>query len=417
MNSTVLIILISLLFSAFFSGMEIAFVSSNKLRFEIGRQKNHLVSSLLTIFYEHPDQYISTILVGNNIALVVYGIEAAHLIKPWLLVFTNNVALIGLAQTLISTFLILLVGEILPKMMFRINANFWMNVFAVPMFFIYVLLYPISLFMRSLSVSLMKLAGVSVEERTTPILGRVDLDYLVQESVDAQPADAQIEHEVKFFQNALDFSKVRLRDCMVPRTEIEAVDYEASIEELQARFVSSGCSKILVFKESMDNIVGYVHQIELFSNPTRWQDRLILAPIVPETMAANKLMNMMLLKKKSLAVVVDEFGGTAGIVTLEDVVEEIFGEIEDEHDTQEYVEKQLDDHTYVLSGRLEIDALNERYGWQLPVSEDYQTLAGCILQTVQAFPKQGEECVVAGYKILILKSSQNKIELVKLIIP
>lgn len=413
MTTTILLILITLLFSAFFSGMEIAFVTSNKLRLQMDMQKETLASSILSIFYAHPDRYISTILVGNNIALVIYGMQMAELLEPFLETFLPNAALVGVGQTFVSTVIILITGEFLPKMIFRINSNGWLRFFAVPLLLFYILLYPISIFMSWLSEMLMRLFRVPVGKTDQYLVGRVDLDRLIHESIET--AEEDVENDIKFFQNALDLSKVKLRNCIVPRTEIEAVEYDCSVEELRERFVETGYSKLLVYQNNIDNIVGYVHSNELFTKPERWQSQIILAPIVPETMAANKLMNMLLLKKKSIAVVVDEFGGTAGIVTLEDIVEEIFGEIEDEHDTPEYVEKQISDHEYIFSGRLEIDYLNETFDLSLMVSEDYLTLAGLVLHVYQGFPQVGEQIKLDGYTLKIIKATKNKIELIKLI--
>lgn len=412
MTSVILVIVLSLLFSAFCSGMEIAFVSSDKLRFELERQKHTLASSIQEIFYNRPDKYISTILVGNNIALVVYGIKMTELLSPWLHI--QNPALLAFTQTLISTSVVLVVGEFVPKMLFKLNPNGWMRVFAIPMLLTYIILYPFSSLMSWLSRSIMRLFGIRSREEGAYNPGRVDLTSWLEQSVD-NVENKEVEKEVRIFQNALDFSKVRLRDCIVPRTEIVAVEYDTTLEELQAEFVQSGFSKILVYRDNIDNIIGYIHSMEMFRQPQKWQDRIIMVPIVPETMPANRLMNILLLKKKSLAVVVDEFGGTAGIVTLEDIVEEIIGEIEDEHDTQEYVEKKISDKEYVFSGRLEIDYVNERYGLELPVREDYLTLAGLILFCFQGFPNPGDEVRVGDCKFKILKAAQNKIELVKLI--
>ncbi len=413
MSASAIFILIIILLSAFFSGMEIAFVSANKLRFEIDRQKNEFAASIIDIYYAHPDRYISTMLVGNNIALVIYGILMAEVIRPFI-IGAGNGAVILLLQTLISTLVILIAGEFVPKMLFRSMPNFWMNVMAVPLFLFYIVLYPISMFMTWISRLIMKLFKVNIKEEQEISLGRVDLDFLLQESTEADAEESEDSKEVKIFQNALDFSKVKLRDCMVPRTEIEAVAFDDSVEELTKLFSESGRSKILVYKENIDNIIGYIHSTEIFKRPQKWQDKIILVPIVPETMAANKLMNLLLLKKKSMAVVVDEFGGTAGIVTLEDIVEEIFGEIEDEHDTQDYVEKMISDSEYIFSGRLEIDYLNSKYGIELPVSEDYQTLAGLVLFEYQGIPNDSEEIRVNDYTIKVVKASQNKIELLKL---
>lgn len=376
-------------------------------------QKENLTSSILSIFYAHPDRFISTILVGNNIALVIYGMEMAVLLEPFLVNLLPNAALVGLVQTFVSTVVILITGEFLPKMIFKINSNGWLRFLAVPMLLFYVLLYPISLFMSWLSGSIMRLFGMPTEQTNQYLVGRVDLDRLIHESIET--SEEEVENDLKFFQNALDLSKVKLRNCIVPRTEIEAVEYDCTVEELRQRFVETGYSKLLVYQDNIDNIVGYVHSNELFTKPERWQSQIIIAPIVPETMAANKLMNMLLLKKKSIAVVVDEFGGTAGIVTLEDIVEEIFGEIEDEHDTPEYVEKKINDNEFVFSGRLEIDYLNETFDLHLPVSEDYLTLAGLVLHVYQGFPMVNEQIKIEKYTLKIIKASKNKIELLKLI--
>lgn len=376
-------------------------------------QKESLTSSILSIFYAHPDRFISTILVGNNIALVIYGMEMAVLLEPFLVNLLPNAALVGLTQTFVSTVVILITGEFLPKMIFKINSNGWLRFLAVPMLLFYVLLYPISLFMSWLSGSIMRLFGMPTEQNNQYLVGRVDLDRLIHESIET--SEEEVENDLKFFQNALDLSKVKLRNCIVPRTEIEAVEYDCTVEELRQHFVETGYSKLLVYQDNIDNIVGYVHSNELFTKPERWQSQIIIAPIVPETMAANKLMNMLLLKKKSIAVVVDEFGGTAGIVTLEDIVEEIFGEIEDEHDTPEYVEKKINDNEYVFSGRLEIDYLNETFDLQLPVSEDYLTLAGLVLHVYQGIPQINEQIKIEKYTLKIIKASKNKIELLKLI--
>lgn len=413
MSVTTILILVALVFSAFFSGMEIAFLSASKLRFEIDRQKNEFTAPVIDIYYSHPDRYISTILVGNNIALVIYGILFSSVLEPYLAPIGSE-ALKLLVQTLISTLIILVAGEFIPKMLFKSMPNFWMNTMSVPLFLFYIILYPISMFMSGLSKAIMRLFGVKIKSDEATLLGRADLDYLLQESSDSASADEKVDKEVQIFQNALDFSKVKLRDCMVPRTEIEAVAYDDSIEELTDVFCKSGRSKVMVYKESIDNIIGYIHTIEMFKRPQKWQERVILAPIVPETMAANRLMNLMLLKKKSMAVVVDEFGGTAGIVTLEDIVEEIFGEIEDEHDTQDYVDKKLSEREYMLSGRLEVDALNEKYDWHLPVRDDYQTLAGLVLFAYQGIPSEGEEITLPGYTLKIVKATQSKLELIRL---
>ncbi len=415
MTTTVFLIFISLLFSAFFSGMEIAFYVSNKLRFEINKQHSLLSSSILSIFYANPSKYISIILVGNNIALVVYGIQMAKFLEPYLLLFLHNDLLIATLQTIFSTIVILLTGEFLPKVLFRLNADLWLKVFAIPLFLCYLFLYPVATFVYQISIFLFKILRVDVSNSAGGMtLGRADLDNFLQQNYENTTDKKHIENEVKLFQNALDFSKIKLRDCIIPRTEILAVDFDTDIEELRVKFVESGYSRILVFKEHIDNMLGYIHSIELFKKPRKWQDQIRVLPIVPETMAANKLMNYLLQKKKSMALIVDEFGGTSGMVTLEDIVEEIFGEIEDEHDTQDYVAKKISENEYVFSGRLEIDYVQEQFDIQLPVSDEYLTIAGLILHYYQGFPKINEEIIIGNYMCKVIKASANKIELIKL---
>ncbi|MBP6230614.1 MAG: HlyC/CorC family transporter [Paludibacteraceae bacterium] len=415
MTSTVIFILISLLLSAFFSGMEIAFYVSNKLRFQINKENNIVSSTILSIFYANPSKYISTILVGNNIALVVYGIKMAEFLRPYIIMLSDNNVIVAVIQTFISTFLILITGEFLPKILFRLNADLWLRVFALPLFICYIVLYPIATFIYYLSIYIYKLFRIDVSSNEDGLaLGRADLNFFLQENFDNTADKKRIENEVKIFQNALDFSKIRLRDCTIPRTEILAVDFDTDIDELRSKFVDSGYSRILVYKENIDNIIGYIHSIELFRKPTKWQDKIRILPIVPETMAANRLMNYLLQKKKSMALVVDEFGGTSGMVTLEDIVEEIFGEIEDEHDTQDYVAKKISPNEYIFSGRLEIDYIQEQFDINLPASDEYLTIAGLILHHYQGFPKVNEEVIIDGYICKIIKSSANKIELVKL---
>ncbi len=408
-------ILISLAFSAFFSGVEIAFVSSNKLRYELDKKSRSLSSRILDIFYRNPNQFISTMLVGNNIALVVYGLQMAIILEPYIALVVNNEALIVLTQSVISTLLILLTAEFIPKTVFKLNPNFSLNLFSVPLIIIYVILYPISKFASSLSFLLLKVAGVrNINTHESRTLGRVDLDYYLQQTLEDGQQNSDMDTEVKIFQNALDFSSVRLRDCIVPRTELVACDTTAKVEDLKAKFIETGLSKILVYRENIDDIIGYIHSSELFKNPTDWTPLIKSISIVPETMAANKLMKTLLEDKKSLAVVVDEFGGTAGIVTLEDLVEEIFGEIEDEHDTKTHIARQIGENEYVLSGRLEIDQLNELFDLHIPESDDYVTVAGYILHVYQKFPKVNETVVIEPYTFKILKMTSTKIELVRL---
>lgn len=408
-------ILISLAFSAFFSGMEIAFISSNKLRYELDKKRKTFSSKILDIFYNNPNQFISTMLVGNNIALVIYGLQMAIILEPYIAKVVSNGALIVLIQSLISTILILFTAEFIPKTIFKINPNFSLSLFAVPLYIFYIILYPISRFSSLISFGILRLFGAkNLDDSSDRTLGRVDLDHYLQQSREDGKKNSDMDTEVKIFQNVLDFSSVRLRDCIVPRTEIVACDTHSSIEELKAKFIETGLSKILVYNENIDDIIGYIHSSELFKNPEDWTQHINTISIVPETMAANKLMKMLMGEKKSLAVVVDEFGGTAGIVTLEDLVEEIFGEIEDEHDTKSHVAKQTGENEYVLSGRIEIDTVNEMFSLDLPESDDYVTVAGFILHSYQKFPKLNETITIDKFIFKILKVTATKIELVKL---
>lgn len=408
-------LLISMTFSAFFSGMEIAFVSSNKLRFEMGRN-NSLPTRILSVFYHNPNNFISTMLVGNNIALVIYGILMAQLIEHYVLggLITNEAALVVI-ETLVSTGIILITGEFMPKTLFKINPNFTLGLFAIPAFICYVLLYPISRFSTFLSTCILRITGIRInKEESEKAFTKVDLDYFIQSSIDESADEKEIDPEIKIFQNALDFSNVKIRDCMVPRTEIIAVDMTASISELKAAFIASGVSKVIVYNESIDNIIGYVHSSDLFRSLTDWHKSIRPIPIVPETMGGHKLMQLFLQKKRSLAVVVDEFGGTSGVVSMEDLVEEILGDIEDEHDTNSTVAKAIGNNEYVFSGRLEIEKANEDFDLELPESDEYQTIGGLILHEYQSFPKVHEVITIGKFRFTIIKVTATKIELVKL---
>lgn len=412
---TVIYLLITMAFSAFFSGMEIAFVSVDKLRFEMER-KLGVISSILTYFLRNPNNFISTMLVGNNIALVIYGILMAQVIETNLLAgVISNHFLMVLVQTIISTLIILVTGEFLPKTLFKINPNLMLRVCAVPLFICYVVLFPISKFASGLSYLFLRIFGMKInEEASAKAFGKVDLDYFIQSSIENADSAVELDSEVKIFQNALDFSNIKIRDCIVPRTEIVAVDLTTSLEELKNIFVESGISKIIVFDGNIDNVVGYIHSSEMFRNPADWRNNVKEVPIVPETMAAHKLMKLFMQQKKTIAVVVDEFGGTSGIVSLEDLVEEIFGDIEDEHDNTSYISKQIEEHEYILSARLEIEKVNEMFGLDLPESDDYLTVGGLILNRYQSFPKLHELITVGNYQFKIIKMTATKIELVRL---
>ena len=408
-------LLISMAFSAFFSGMEIAFVSSSKLRFEM-EKGNDMTTRILSVFYHNPNNFISTMLVGNNIALVIYGIFMAQIIQDHLLAgIISNEASLVIIQTIISTLIILVTGEFLPKMLFKINPNVTLRLFAIPTYICYIVLYPISRFASTLSAGLLYLTGTRInKEDTDKAFTKVDLDYFIQSSIEESGNQKEIDTEVKIFQNALDFSTIKIRDCMIPRTEIIAVDQEASLEELKETFIENGVSKIIVYKDDIDNIIGYIHSSEMFKGINDWRKNIRTIPIVPETMSAHKLMKLFMQQKRSLAIVVDEFGGTAGIVALEDLVEEILGDIEDEHDTNSTIAKAIGENEYILSGRLEIEKANEEFGLNLPEKDDYQTIGGLILHEYQSFPKVHEIITVGNFQFKIIKVTATKIELVKL---
>lgn len=403
-----------MLFSAFFSGMEIAYVSSNRMLAEMTGDNESLSHRIVTFFYKHPNTYVSTMLVGNNIALVIYGILIAKLFDSTIFAGQSE-AFTVMADTILSTFIVLFTGEFLPKMIFKNNANMLLNAFAIPAAVCYAVLYPVSRFCSLLSRYLLKIMGVNMKkEIKKDEFTKVDLDYLVQQSIDKASDEKDIQEEVRIFQNALDLSDTKVRDCMIPRTEINAVEQTVTIEELKQRFVESGRSKIIVFEEDIDNIIGYIHSSEMFRmKDDNWQSHIRKMQYVPETMAVQKLMQNMLMSKNSLAVVVDEFGGTSGIVALEDIVEEIIGEIEDEHDVTNYECRKTNDGGYLVSARLEVERVNEQLGLNLPESDDYKTIGGLILERHQSFPKLNEIVTFDGWRCKILKNTKTKIELVK----
>ena len=402
--------------SAFFSGMEIAFVASNRLLMKVGKDQSGLSQHCLKVFYANPNSFVSTMLVGNNIVLVVYGILFARIFGGlWQLAGISNDATLVMLDSICSTLVILFTGEFLPKTLFKSNPNRLMSLLAPVAYLFYIVLWPISRFSTLLSRLFLRLLGVKMEEGNNDgTFTKVDLDDLVQSSIDNTPQGGEVDDEMKIFQNALDFPDLKVRDCMVPRTEINAVPYDCTADELQQKFVESGNSKILIYKEDIDHIVGYIHTLELFRAREKWHDHIRQMPFVPETMAAQKLMQIFLGQKKSIGVVVDEFGGTSGIVSLEDIVEEIFGDIEDEHDNTNYIAKQTADGDYILSGRLEIDKANELFNLGLPDSGEYKTISGLILHAYQSFPKLNEVVKVGKYHFKIVKKTMTKIEVVRL---
>ena len=407
--------IISMIFSAFFSGMEIAFISSNSVRIKIDVEKKGLINSIISLFYRHKEMFITTLLVGNNIMLVIYGMGMAGLLDPYLhTLFNGNEAIVLITQTVISTGIILITGEFFPKTIFRINPNSSLRHFSIPLYLIYYILYPITWFSTKLSSVLMKLFKIKTDEQHFGAITVGELDAYLQENIDThEEENKEVEREVKIFQNALDFSDTHLRDCMVPRNEIVAVNIDtADREYLNNLFTQSGFSKIIVYHDDIDNVLGYIHVSEMFSPENNWKKCIKPVLFAPDTMLANKMMQNLLKQKRSVAIVVDEFGGTAGIVTLEDLVEEIFGEIEDEHDHSRFIEREIEPGVYEFSGRIEIEEINEKFPLELPENDEYQTLAGYILYHLEVIPKVGDTFEIENYTYKIEKMMGARIDLI-----
>lgn len=413
----ILIIFLAIILSAFFSGMEIAFVSSNRLRIELDRKQGHFGSGIINFFTRNPGQYIATMLIGNNIALVVYGLFFSKLLSPVLSPALGSDLLVLIINTFISTAIILFVAEFLPKTVFIISSNFFLKLLSVPALFFYYLFYPISKFTLAFSNLFLRLiTGMKQgeKEQENMIFSKVDLDHLVNLSRQSSEESAPYHHNIRIFQNALDFSNVRIRECMVPRTEIKVVDLNSSVESLREKFIETGHSRILIYQNTIDNIIGYFELKDIFKNPPDIGSHIRKLAIVPETMAANKLLKLFVEEKRNLALVVDEFGGTSGLVTIEDVLEEIVGDIEDEHDVNELTEKVISDKEYVLSGRLEIDYLNEKYDLDLPEKDDYETLAGMVLFYHGSIPRCNEIIRIRNLVIKVIRVTATRLELVGL---
>ncbi len=397
--------------------MEIAFISSNKLKLQLEKESDTLKGKLLNIIAGDNSKFIATMLIGNNIALVIYGILMAMVLDPPIQNFLyqnfgiNSEIIQLLFQTIISTLIILLAAEFIPKTLFKINPNETLSFFSVPATFFFVLLYPLVSFTIKISGFLIKTIFKLPLESGQVSFDKIDLDNYVKEITEENhKSNEEIENEIKIFKNALNFKDVKVRECLIPRNELVAVDVEESIDVLKEKFIESGHSKILIYQKSIDNIIGYIHSFEMFKKPKTIKEILINIPIVPETMPANKLLTLFTRQRKSIALVVDEFGGTSGIVTLEDVMEEIFGEIDDEYDTEEFTEKVIDDNHFLFSARLEIDYLNEKYGLKLPTAEEYETLGGLIITHHQSIPNQHDVIDIEDYRFTIEKVSKNRIE-------
>lgn len=413
----ILIILIAIILSAFFSGMEIAFVSSNKLRIELDRKQGAFGSKIVKIFADHPGQYIATMLIGNNFSLVIYGLVFSKILGSLLTPLIGSDLLVLLINTCLSTAIILLVAEFLPKTIFIISPNFFLKFLSIPTYIFYLLFYPVSKFTVAVSNLFIRLfLNINPHEKKQEdlIFSKVDLDHFVSHSKQIKEESEPDHRDMRIFRNALDFSNVKLRECMVPRTEIEAVESGTSVEKLKEKFVETRLSRILVYHDSIDNIIGYFELKDIFKNPTEITSMIRTLAIVPETMPANKLLKIFVEEKKNVAVVVDEFGGTSGMVTIEDVLEEIVGDIEDEHDTIDLIEKSLGNNEFIFSGRLEIDYLNEKYHFNLPEEDDYETLAGLILFFHGSIPAVNDVIRIDGFIVRVLKATTTRLELVNL---
>ncbi len=412
-------IVITLGFSAFFSGIEMAFISSDRLQLQLQVQKQNLVGRCIAAFIDRPSRFISTTLVGNTFALVLYGYFMASVLGPWIAsklpLAVNNDGTVMILQTLLSTLIVLATAEFLPKSIFMINPNKMLSIFAVPMWLLQKLMTPVIWLIIILSKFIItKILGLEyVEDK--PVYSITDLNNFIKQNISKKVDEDKMEVDAKIFHNALEFKKVKVRECMVPRTEISAIDQDEGIEALRKEFIESGHTKIVVYKESIDEILGYCHSVEMFKKPKTVEEIITPISIVPETMLASDLMVQFTKEHKSLALVVDEYGGTSGIVSIEDIIEEILGEIQDEHDDEDYVEEQLDEHTFVLSARHEVDYLNDKYNWHLPTG-DYETLGGLILHLAGDLPEKGQKVVLPNYHFTIESMQDIRIETVKVVV-
>ena len=425
--SGVIVVVICLLFSAFFSGIEIAFISLDKLRIELASKSGSLAGRILAYHLKHPTRFIGTTLVGNNIALVLYGIFMTQLLEPWLATqlpeLLNDDASRLIIQTILATLLVLVTAEFTPKSVFMIDPNSLLSFFALPFRFIYIVLYPVVYLIDKVSkFTIVRIFRFKYQENT-PVFGLTDLNDYVKNNLAEEPLPdvsssqvASYRVDTKIFNNALEFKTVKVRECMIPRTEVVAVDLHDSITELSQAFMESGHSKIVVYKDTIDDVIGYCHSLELFKKPQSIDQILTPIIIVPETTPANELMIQFITEHKSLALVVDEFGGTAGIVSIEDIIEEIFGEIQDEHDDEDWVEHRIDAHNFLISARHEIDYLNDKYQWNIP-DGDYDTLGGYILSLTGEIPIKGDIIAAADLTFTIMTMSDNRIDTVKVSLP
>lgn len=418
-TSYLIIVLISLVLSAFFSGIEIAFISSDKLHIELSGQHGSLSDKILSNFLKKPSWFITTTLIGNNFALVVYAYFMAFLLEPYIIEVLppvlNSEFSVFLVQTIIATFIVLVTAEFLPKSLFLIHPNKMLSLLSIPIYVIYIIFFPAVWMIVMLSKFLIEKVLRLEYSEDKPVFGLIDLNQYIKRMVHDREVEEDQEVDAKIFTNALEFKTVKIRDCLVPRTELVTISIDDSIEDLKKAFIESGYSKILVYKESIDNVIGFCNSIELFKKPPQISDILTPINIVPETMLANDLMIQLISERKNIALVVDEYGGTSGIVTIEDIIEEIFGEIQDEHDEEDLLDQKLDDHTYLLSARHEIDYLNDKYNFQLPEG-DYETIGGLILSVAEDFPEKHEIINFESFIFVIESIEDNRIDKIKLTI-
>ncbi len=412
MSINLIYVLVAILFSAFFSGMEIAFISANRLKIELEKKQGDFSAKILSKFIQKPASFIGAMLIGNNIALVVYSMAMAMLLEPFILTFTASEGLVLLIQTIISTIIVLFFAEFLPKALLRINPNFALKFAAIPLKVIYLALYPLTFITTMLSNAILKLFNVDTSQSNLAF-SKIDLEHFVLDIQERQEKGEDIDHEIQIFKNALDFTDVKARECMIHRTEIVAMDIEDSIDELKEKFIETELSKILIYRDTIDNIIGYVHSLELFKRPESIKSILLPISIVPESMPASEILKQFISQRRSMAVVVDEFGGTSGVITTEDIIEEIFGEIDDEHDVEELIEQQVDESTFLFSAKTEIDYINDKYKLNLPESEEYETLGGLIFYKHESIPEKDDVITIDNYRFKIEEVSNNKIELVR----
>lgn len=415
MEVWIIITLVSLIFSALFSGVEMAFVTSDRVRMELDVNSGGFIARIIKRYYANSELFISTILVGNNVMLVIYGMGAAALIEPQLAKISTNEFFILVGQTIISTLVILLMGEFLPKTVFGINPNSSFRIVALPVYLFYIILYPISVFTSWLSRMLMRLVGIRGDNKKLRLLSLGELNDYIEETIDDMEENKQeVENEVKIFRNAIDFSSTHVRDCMIPRNEIVAVNIDTTTrDELADIFTSTGRSKVIVYREDIDTILGYIHVSELFDPSVDWKERIKPVLYTPENLMANIMMRRLLSQKRSIAIVIDEFGGTAGMLTLEDLMEEICGNIEDEHDKSQLTAREVEPGVYEFSGRCEIAEINERFDLEIPEDDSYQTIAGFILHNTGTIPAQGDEVLIGSFRLYIITKSANRLELIR----